>query len=182
MTERFDIICNNCGQNLTLQPFQVVVTCPKCQTHLKIEETETRIETIVMTEQEFLTIKPTLIRYDEKPTQNSYQLLKNYEKELENLEKEWFEKIEEFKIKRGRKYILPRRNQSIVLLFIGIIMFLYSLSSYGEKGGFFNTVSLVLIATSGQELNKWRKYSKALENYEMEKERLEMIIQRFIPS
>lgn len=181
MTERFDIICNNCGQNLTLQPFQVVVTCSKCQTHLKIEETETRIETIIMTEQEFLTIKPTLILSDQISIQDNFQLLKNYEKELENLEKEWFKDLEKFKIKRGRKHTLPRRNQSIILTIIGVLIFIYSIF-YNEKGGVLNTVGLIVLVTSGQELYKWWKYSKALENYEMEKERLEIVIQRLINS
>lgn len=180
MTERFDIICNHCGQNLTLQPFQVVVTCPKCRTHLKIEETETRIESLVMTEQEFFTTNPTLIPYNEIPIQDNFELLKAYKEELENSEKQWLKKSETFKIKRNKKYILPRRNQSVILTVVGFFIFICSIFIDKGEQNFLSTLGLILLVTSGQELYKWWKYSEALRDYEEEKERLEMAIKRLI--
>jgi hypothetical protein len=181
MTERFDILCNNCGQTITLQPFQVFARCSNCQTPLKIEETETRIETMIITENEFLTTSQTLIPTNQPPVQNNFELLKAYEKELENLESEWIKKSGVFKIRKSRKYILPRKNQSIVLLIIGILVLCYFMFiDKGEES--WEIIGGVIILISSQELYKWWKYSQALKDYEEEKERLKMIIQGLIES
>jgi hypothetical protein len=99
---------------------------------------------------------------------------------LENLEAQWIKKSSAFKIKKSRKYILPRKNQSMALTIIGFLVLTYSiLIDKGEKN-FLSTIGVVLFFIKGQELYKWWKYSQALKDYEEEKERLEMAIQRLI--
>jgi sulfur relay (sulfurtransferase) DsrF/TusC family protein len=178
MREPFDILCNNCGQSITLQAFQAFARCSNCQTPLKIEETEKRIEVMIITEAEFLTTNQTPIPINKKPIETNFELLKEYEKELIFLENEWTKKLGSFKINKNKKYILPRKKYSINVLITAIIILGYSFFIDKGEHYYFKTIGGVLFFTSGEELYKWWRYSLLLKDYEEEKERLETIIQQ----
>jgi len=94
MIENFDILCHNCGQDIRLRllsaqgGFQEFATCPNCQTRFKIKETETTIETIVVTEREFFTTNQTPIPAYQNNDNESLIRLWEYEESLQTLESE----------------------------------------------------------------------------------------------
>ncbi|MFT6150003.1 MAG: hypothetical protein ACJAUH_002700 [Saprospiraceae bacterium] len=177
MTERFDILCNNCGQEgISFRPFQEVATCPSCQTRLKIEETETTIETIVIDEKEFLTMNPTPIPVYQNETQEKLLQLQTYEKQLRELEANWKKNIEKFKFEGDEKHILSQRNRSSGLLLLGLLIFLYSILIDKKERTYLTTIGLVWLFLGAQGFFHWMNYTKKSHDFEKEKERLEMKI------
>ena len=183
MTENFDILCNNCGQNIRLRllsaqaGFQEFATCPNCQTHLKIEETETTIETIVVTEREFLTTNQTPIPAYQNNAAESLIRLREYEEQLRILESEWSIEIEMLKVTKRNKQILPRKNRSLGLSVLGFVILLYAIIIDKGEATFLSTIGVIVLFTSGQEFYKWWRYKEALADFEEEKEKLEMGIE-----
>ena len=125
MNRTFDIFCNHCGSKVIVKPFEVKVVCQNCRTYLQIEETETTISTLVIDELTFLELNDSLV-VKGRSSQNEIQF---YKEELINLEGNWEIELETYKIKNGKKRILPRRNQSMVFLFIAIGMSLVGIYS-----------------------------------------------------
>lgn len=175
MTENFNIICNHCGQNVSVPPFQKYVTCYVCQTHLKIEETETTITATIVADKEFPTVNQSPIPINTS-NRNKQNELKEYQKRLQTVEQEWLKKEETFKFKRGGSLILPRKNQSITFLVLGIIIALISIVIPTISNTVFYIIGPILIFTNGKEYRKSLKYEQAKQDYLDEKKMLETTI------
>lgn len=188
MNTNFDIVCNHCGRNLTVPPFQEYVVCTSCQTYLKVEESETTVTTIVIDEQEFLTVSKIPIS-----TQN--QDLQRYKEELATLEKEWLQKEEAFKGKKKKTGWLSKiqskitqtislKTQSLLWILFGVAIIIYGLffseNSQNNQGSGFLVFYIVfggqILVGNGKEYLKIIRHEQATQDYLDEKERLEMLI------
>jgi hypothetical protein len=156
--------------------FQGFTICQNCQTHLKIEETETTIETIIITEHEFLTTRQTPIPVYQDDNNEKLIRLQEYEEQLRILETEWSKKVEKFKIKNSKKRILPRKKRSLGLTITGFLILIYSIFFDRGNSTFLNILGGILFFTNVNEFYNWWQYNKGLQEFEEEKERLEMAI------
>lgn len=176
MNQRFDILCNNCGSQVIFRPFQEYATCATCGTHLKLEETERTVAAVVVEKREFLTTQQQPIPVEQNSYYQRQQELLEYEEQLKALEKSWEEKQETFKIKNNKKMILPRKTQSLLFTIIGSALLILSFTVWSSSNTFLIIMGFGWSISSGREYYKAIKYEQAKQDYEDEKERLQMAI------
>ena len=176
MNQRFDILCNNCGSQVVFRPYQEYTTCSSCGTYLKLEETERTVATVIVEKQEFLKTQQKPISVGQNDYYLRQQELNEYEGQLKELEENWEQQQETFKIKNNKKMILPRKAQSLFFTVIGIIVILGTIIVWNSSNTFLIIMGVAWITSSGREYYKAIKYEQAKEDYEDEKERLQMAV------
>lgn len=175
LNQRFDILCNNCGQQVVFRPLQEMATCSSCGTHLKLEETERTISAVVIEKKEFLKIQQQPIPINQNPHYDQEQEFIEYAQRLKQLEKDWKEEQERFKVKNNKKMILPRKTQSLLFTIAGACLLICGIF-FWRGSTFLLIIGGIWLFSSGKEYYKSIQYEQAKQDYEDEKERLQMAI------
>lgn len=175
MNQRFDILCNNCGHQVVFRPFQEYATCAACGTHLKLEETERTIAAVIVEKQEFLKTQQQPIPAEQNDYYKRQQELIEYEKQLKQLEKNWEEQQKKFKVKNNKKMILPRKTQSLLFTIAGASLLLWGIF-FWRGSTFLLIMGGIWVISSGKEYYNAVKYEQAKQDYEDQKERLQLAI------
>ena len=155
---RIDLICNHCGTSFQVASNEDYATCPACRTHLKIEEDDHTLWTVVVEQREYTT----------KPIPAETLTIPMLKQNLAELDKAWKVELENYKIKDDKgNMILPRRNRSIALSILSVVLIMAGI--FGWSYMWFIFVGFGFLKHF-KEAKKALEYEKAKQLYEDQRE------------